>query len=78
MAAGMRALTLALALVLPVSSCSDDSDEERAAAALKAGMVANADMKTGRAVDAEQTSCVANGMVAEIGVERLQEYDLLT
>jgi hypothetical protein len=78
MATRMRALALTLAVALPISSCSDDSDEERAAAALKADMVANAGMTTGRAVDDGQTSCVADGMVAEIGVDRLQDYDLLT
>lgn len=78
MARRMRALACALAVALPVSSCGDSSDEERAAAALKADMVANAGMTSGRAVNARQTTCVAEAMVEQIGVQRLQDYDLLT
>ena len=78
MATGTRTLALALTLSLSVASCSDDSDQERAAAALKAEMVTNAEMTTGRNIDDEQASCVANGMVADLGVGTLQRYELLT
>lgn len=78
MARRMCALACALALALSISSCSDSSDEERAAAALRADMVANAGMTTGRAVNAGQTICVAEAIVEQIGVEGLQEYNLLT
>ncbi len=73
-----RALPLAVTLALAASGCSDSSDEERAVAALKADMVANAGMTSGRAVSDGQTTCVARGAVKELGVEKLQEYDLLT
>lgn len=73
-----RALPLAVTLALTASGCSDSSDEERAVAALKAEMVANAGMTSGRAVSDRQTTCVADGAVEELGVEKLQEYDLLT
>lgn len=80
MSTGTRALALALALALSLtlSACSDDSDEERAAAALKAEMLADAEMTTGHNVGDRQTSCVARGMVDDLGVETLQGYDLLT
>lgn len=73
-----RALPLAVTLALTASGCADSSDEERATAALKAEMVANAGMTSGRAVSDRQTTCVAEGTVDELGVEKLQEYDLLT
>lgn len=78
MATRTGALALALTLATGVSACSDSSDEERAVAALKAEMVANAAMTSGQAVDDEQTSCVAEGAVDALGVPTLQEYDLLT
>ena len=78
MATHARVLSLALVLAVVLGSCADSSDEERAVAALKAEMVANAGMTTGRAVDDEQTTCVAKGAVDELGVATLQDYDLLT
>jgi hypothetical protein len=81
MTRGGRALTITLVVSLSwlsLSACSDGSDEERAAAALKAEMVANAGMTTGRNVNDAQTSCVTRGMVDEMGVDTLQGYDLLT
>ena len=71
------ALAIVVALSLSLSACGDDSDKERAAAALEAEMVANAGMTTGR-IDSERTSCVAEDMVDRLGVEKLQEYELLT
>ncbi len=73
-----HALALAMALATSLVACGSDPDEERAAAALKAEMVANAGMTTGRALDDEQTSCVAQGAVDALGVQQLQAYDLLT
>jgi hypothetical protein len=78
MATGIRALAFALTLTVPVTACGADNDEELAAAALKAEMVANAGMTNGRAVDDEQTSCIAHGAVDALGVVKLQEYELLT
>lgn len=71
------ALALVPALCLSLAACADN-DEERAAAALKAEMMANAGMTTGKALDDEQTSCVAHGAVDELGVATLQDYRLLT
>jgi hypothetical protein len=78
MATRARALALALALVVVLAACSDESEHERAVAALKADMVANAGMTTGRAVRDDQTTCVAEGAVDSLGVTKLQDYGLLT
>lgn len=78
MVARLRALALALAVAAGAPACSDDSDQERASAALRAEMVANAGMTSRRPVDPEQTACVADGMVEELGVAKLQRYELLT
>lgn len=82
MATRMRALSAALALALPLGvlgACgSEDTEEERAVAALKAQMVGNAAMTTGRRLDDEQTTCVASGAVDTLGVATLQSYELLT
>lgn len=78
MATHARALGAGLALTAVLSSCGDGSDQERAIAALKADMVANAGMTTGQAVDDTQTTCVAKGAVSSLGVAKLQDYGLLT
>lgn len=81
MATRMRTLALALTAVLVVlvaQGCGDDADRERAVAALRAEMVANAGMTSRRPVDDQQTACVADGMVSRLGVPTLQRYELLS
>ncbi len=82
MARRIRALSAALCVALPLamlSACgSADADEERAVAALKAQMVGNAGMTTGKRLDDAETDCVATGAVDTLGVPTLQAYDLLT
>jgi hypothetical protein len=79
MATRTCALAVALAVVLALAGCTDQkSDEERAVAALRADMVADAGMTTRRPVDDRQTGCVAKGMVDTLGLETLQHYGLLT
>lgn len=77
-----RALGAVIGVALPLSaltSCADDgAQRERAVAALKAQMVGNAAMTTGRQLDDEQTTCVAEGAVDTLGVDTLQSYELLT
>lgn len=76
-----RTAALVAALLLPaLSACGDSGDtgRERAVAALKAEMVGNAAMTTGRQLDDEQTTCVASGAVDTLGVDTLQSYELLT
>ena len=76
-----RTASLVVALLLPaLAACgeSGDTDRERAVAALKAQMVGNAAMTTGRQLDDEQTTCVASGAVSALGVDTLQSYELLT
>ncbi len=77
-----RALSMAFAVVLSastVAACgSGDTDEQRAVAALKAQMVGNAGMTTGKRLDDEQTTCVAQGAVDTLGVAKLKSYELLT
>jgi hypothetical protein len=82
MVTGTRLVALAPALMLAVTlvqGCSsDETDQERAVAALKAEMMANAGMTTGKVLDDAQTTCVAHGAVDELGVSTLQDYRLLT
>lgn len=76
-----RTVALVVALLLPaLTACGDsgETDRERAVAALKAEMVGNAAMTTGRRLDDEQTTCVASGAVDTLGVDTLRSYELLT
>lgn len=72
-----RALFLAggLALTMSLAACGND-DEAQAAEAISASMVEESDEDF--PVDQEQADCVGEGMVDRIGVEKLQEYGLLT
>lgn len=72
-----RALFLAggLALTLSLAACGND-DEAQAAEAISASMMDSSDEEF--PVEQEQADCVGEGMVDRIGVDKLQEYGLLT
>lgn len=65
----------ALALTLVLSGCGG-GDEAQAAEAISASMMEDSDDEF--TVDQEQADCVGEGMVDEIGVDKLQEYGILT
>jgi hypothetical protein len=74
----LRAVLLpaVLALSTALAGCGSD-DEAQAVAALKSQIVANNAMQSETAVSDEQASCIAKGAVAEITVDRLQDYRIL-
>lgn len=75
----IRALTLTggLALALTLAGCGGNDDEAKAAEAISASMM---DAEAGDALTVDQTEadCVGEGLVDRIGVEKLQEYGMLT
>ncbi|WP_131104619.1 hypothetical protein [Ornithinimicrobium sufpigmenti] len=72
-----RALFLAggLALTMSLAACGND-DEAQAAEAISESMMEQTDDEF--PVEQEQADCVGEGMVDQIGVEKLQEYGLIT
>lgn len=72
-----RALLIAggLALSLTLTACGND-DEAQAAEAISASMMESGDDEF--ALTQEQADCVGEGMVDKIGVDKLQEYGILT
>ena len=73
-----RAVLILALVAARATGCGDDSDRERATAALQAEILADAAMRSDQPVDTTQTRCVAEGMVDDLGLERLQRYQLLT
>lgn len=72
-----RALALAggLTLTLTLAACGGGDDAE-AAEAISASMMESSDDEF--AVDQEQADCVGESLVDELGVDKLQEYGMLT
>lgn len=65
-------LTLSLAL----AGCGGGGDEAEAAEAISQAMVEDSGSEF--AVDEEQADCVGEGLVDELGVDKLQEYGIVT
>ncbi len=78
------------AAMFALSACSGGEDDQppqaepqqteqgdRAKENIKASLLEQGDELAGTAVTDEQAGCVADGMVDEVGVEKLQEYKLL-
>lgn len=72
-----RALAVAsgLALTLTLAACGGNEDAE-AAEAISASMMESSDEEF--PVEQDQADCVGEGMVDRVGVDKLQEYGLLT
>lgn len=72
-----RALLVAggVALSLSLSACGG-GDDDKAAEAISASMMEQSD--DGFTVDQEQADCVGEGLVDKIGVDKLQDYGMLT
>lgn len=68
---------VALSALLLLASCGED-DAEVAAKSLRSEIVANSSVATSSSITEEEAGCVADGMVEGIGVEQLQDYDILT
>lgn len=65
------------ALVLPaLVACGSDEDAQ-AVAALKSQIVGNNAMRSQTEISDEQASCIAEGAVDGIGVDKLQDYRIL-
>lgn len=68
-------ITAGLALSISLAACGND-EEAQAAEAISASMMEDTDDEL--TVDQEQADCVGEGMVDRIGVDKLQEYGILT
>ena len=64
-----------LALTLTLAACGND-DEAQAAEAISSSMMESSDEEF--PVEQDQADCVGEGMVDRVGVDKLQEYGLLT
>lgn len=72
-----RVLVLAggLALSLSLTACGSDDDAKAAEAISQSMQEASDDEFT---VDGEQADCVGEGLVDKVGVDKLQDYGMLT
>lgn len=70
----LRALGVAVVLALTLSACGQD--EEAASKAISDSIVSNNDSTF--EVTREEADCVGDGMVEDIGVDKLTEYGILT
>lgn len=73
-----RALAVAsgLALTLTLVACGGNDEDAQAAEAISASMMESSDEEF--PVEQDQADCVGDGMVDRVGVDKLQEYGLLT
>lgn len=70
-----RALVAGAALLVVLTGCGA-SDDDKAAQAVSAGLMKEQDEPF--SVTQEQADCVGDGFVAELGVDKLKKYGLLT
>jgi hypothetical protein len=64
--------------VFALSACGGSGEDDQAKDAIKASVMENATSVAGGAeLSDEQAECFADGIVDEVGVEKLQEYELL-
>jgi hypothetical protein len=70
------AAALCCVAVLALSACGGTSDEDTAKDNLKAKMLDGSDSLGTKATDKEAT-CISDGMVDDLGIEKLQKYKFL-
>ena len=71
-----RAAALVLLAGLALSGCGSDEDAQ-AVASLKSQILANNAMTGSSRIDDEQADCIAEGAVDDLGVDTLQDYEIL-
>jgi len=73
------ASSLAFGVLLALPSCGyDGRDASTATKNLRAEIVANSAVAGTTSVTDDQAGCIAHGMVEQVGIPQLQEYDILT
>ncbi len=72
-----KSVAVLCAAMFALTACGGGDDAE-AKENLKAGLLEGGADLAGTEVTDEQAGCVSDGMVDEVGVEKLQEYELLT
>jgi len=67
----------ACAALLLLTGCGGGGDEDEAKENIKAGLLEQDSGLAGTEVTEEQAQCVSDGLVDDIGVDKLQEYGVL-